>query len=163
MRDSEVREKSPLFSAIPSLPATHFLPTTTLLSCLPCPLVLMLSAAVSVVVTGRPLPSSSTRSSIRYSVLSLIDCLITLTIYSLPSQISISRIRRQHRSWNDQIPIVRRRHSPICIMRTLFWRPVVWVVVSSQGWILLPTSEHSWRGVSTVGIGVKFRTGGWSR
>ena len=50
----------------------------------------------------------------------------------------------------------------ISTTRTWFWRPVVWVVVSLQGWTFLLTKEASWREVSTVGLGVRFLIGGWS-
>ena len=39
----------------------------------------------------------------------------------------------------------------------------MWVIISSQGWIHLPTKGSSWRGVSTIGLGVSISIGGWSR
>ena len=88
---------------------------------------------------------------------------LTLTLSSLLVQISTRCTARPLPSLSEVTPIVRRRRLTTCGMPTLFWRPLVSVVVNCLGWRYLHTKKLCWREVFVVGIGVRLRMGGWSR
>ena len=87
----------------------------------------------------------------------------TLTLSSPLIQISTRHTARPLRSLSEAIPIVRHRHLTTCGTPTLFWRPLVSVIVNSLGWRYLHTKRPCWQEVYVVGIGVRLRMGGWSR
>ena len=88
---------------------------------------------------------------------------LTLTLASLLVQISTRRTARLLPSLNEVIPIIRRQRSTTCGMPTLFWRPLVSVIINCLSWRYLHTKRLCWQEVYVVGIGVRLWMGGWSR